>query len=406
MLSLFSIALVLSVALVFLVKPVAVHVGLLDKPNLRKRHDGAVPLIGGVVIYAALLVSVFFFDCWRTPEALGLMVLSFPVMLVGVADDRWGLSPTWRFLVEIPCCLLAVYLFGVRLDMLGGLLPNMSFTLGLMAVPLSVIGMVGVINALNMTDGVDGLAGGLSFLIFCALAVLTYSTNYQTCLQLLSIAACVLGFLIFNSRFFGRSRAAIFLGDGGTLFLGFAISWYLISLSQGPDAVITPVAALWIFAAPLFDTIAVMVRRVRRGQSPFHPDREHLHHIFLLAGFGVNRTVLIIIGIQSLYIAYAFASLYFSIPEWISFWLFLGVFGVYYWSMSHAWRLMKRLKSFREWAGFEDRRMESLHEPAGRRAGLDRRRAQKAFNGEDRRKVQSRRGEVDRRSLPYDVAEK
>ncbi len=391
------LAVALSVVLVLFLKPLAPAVGLVDAPCVRKRHDGAIPLIGGVVIYLTLVASTVVFDCWQARGGYGLVMLGLPILLVGAVDDRMGLSPRTRFAVEIGCALIAINYFGIQLNTLGELLPGRMVGVGMWAIPLTVLGLVGVVNAFNMTDGVDGLAGGLAFLIFSALALLAYRAHADVALQLLSFAAALFGFLLFNSRFFGRARAAIFMGDAGTLFLGFAIGWYLILLSQGNEAIMPPVAALWLFAVPLFDTVSVMTRRILRGQSPFHADREHLHHIFLLAGFGVNGSVLIILGFQLVFIFYVFASLHFGIPEWFSFALFLTVFSGYYWAMSHAWKVMKRIKQFREWAGFDDRRMAEHKNPNGRRSGEDRRVAQLAYEGPDRRKMLDRR-KKDRRT--------
>lgn len=385
-----AMAMTLSVVLVLFLKPLATTVGLIDAPCVRKRHDGVVPLIGGVVIYLTLAVSAVLFQFWQVNGGYGVLLLGLPLLSIGAIDDRVGLSARFRFAVEIFCVLAAIEWFGVRVDTLGGLLPGGEVTLGWLALPLTVFGLVGVINSFNMTDGVDGLAGGLAFLIFSALAVLAYRENVDVAMQLLSFAAALFGFLWFNSRFFGRPRAVIFMGDAGTIFLGFAIGWHLISLSQGAEAVITPVSALWLFAVPLFDTVSVMTRRILRGQSPFRADREHLHHIFLLAGFGVNGAVLIILGFQLVFILYVFASLHYGVPEWFSFALFLSVFAIYYWTMSHAWKVMKRVKQFREWAGFEDRRMAECKSPDGRRRGEDRRCVQMAFEGADRRKRERR----------------
>lgn len=385
------LALALTIVLVRLLMPIAPTIGLVDAPCIRKRHDGAIPLIGGLTIYLALAVTTLLFAHWSARSGSGLVMLGLPILLIGVLDDRNGLSPRARFAVEIVCCLAAAEYFGVRLLSLGELLPGIQFQLGALALPLTVVGLVGVMNAFNMTDGVDGLAGGLAFLIFSALAVLALKAESLVALQLSTVSAAVLGFLWFNSRFFGRSRAAIFMGDAGTLFIGFAMGWYLVLLSQGEKSIITPVSALWLFAVPLLDTVSVMIRRIRRGQSPFHADREHLHHIFLLAGFGVNGTVLVILGFQAIYIAIAFLLLHFRISDWIGFWLFIALFVLYYRVMSRAWKVMKRIKHFREWAGFEDRRGEDQQISLGRRSGADRRRAQLPFEGMDRRQYADRR---------------
>lgn len=378
-----------SALFVLLLKPVAPRVGLVDAPCVRKRHDGAIPLIGGLTIFLAIVLSALLSDQWAAKSGIWMLMLGFPILVIGMLDDRHNLSPRLRFLIEIACAVLAAVLFGICLDSLGALLPGQVLWLGWLAIPFTVIGMVGVINAFNMTDGVDGLAGGLAFLIFSALGFLAERVDSSVAFQLWTFSAAILGFLFFNSRFFGRAKAAIFMGDAGTLFIGFAIAWYLILLSQGPDAVMQPVTALWLFACPLLDTVSVMIRRIRRGQSPFSADREHLHHIFMLAGFGVNGTVLIILAFQLFFIVFGIAMMDLGTPEWISFATFLGVFVAYFWVMSHAWRVMKRIKQFREWAGFECRRRHNVAD--GRRTGIDRRKEQLAFSGVDRRQGVERR---------------
>ena len=376
----FAIAFALSVVLIRMLMPMAVHLGLVDAPCVRKRHKGAVPLIGGLAIYTALVPLCLGLAFWQVQHGIWLIALGLPLLVIGLADDRWEVSARTRFVVEIVCALVAAYYCDVRLHDIGHLLPSINGTpivggtLVLLSIPLTVVGMVGVINAINMTDGVDGLAGGLAALTFAALAFLTYGTNQPVALQLITLVAVLAGFLVFNSRFFGRQSAAIFMGDGGSIFIGFALAWYLIMLSQGPNAAFKPVDALWLMAMPLLDTMCIMLRRMRHGRSPFAADREHLHHILMLAGFGANRTVLIILAMHQVCILIAVSSVYYHAPEWVMFALFVVLAVAYYYVMSHAWQVMKRIKSFREWAGFEDRRAEGSV-ATGRAPGLDRRKA-------------------------------
>jgi UDP-GlcNAc:undecaprenyl-phosphate GlcNAc-1-phosphate transferase len=368
----FAAALVLSVCLIRALIPMAVPLGLVDAPCLRKRHKGVVPLIGGLAIYIALVPLALLFPFWQAHHGMWLLALGFPLLLIGLADDRWEISARKRLVVEVCCGLLAIVYGGVQLHDIGSLLPNVGGTLVLLSIPLTIVGMVGVINAVNMTDGVDGLAGGLATLTFGALAYLTYPTDVAVAQQLITFVAVLLGFLFFNSRFFGRKRAAIFLGDGGSIFIGFALAWYLISLSQGDSAVIKPVDALWLLAVPLIDTMTIMTRRIRHGRSPFSADREHLHHILMLSGFGANGTVLIILASHAFFILIGIASIHYQLTEWIAFVMFVALFLTYYAAMTHAWKVMKRVKHFREWAGFEDRRKEDRR-TAGRSSGSDRR---------------------------------
>lgn len=384
------VAFSLSVLLIGVFRPLADRLGMVDAPCLRKRHEGTIPVIGGLAIYSALLLFSFFYPFWSAYNGKWLITLGLPLLLIGMADDRWDLSASHRLVVEVCCSLFAVLYCGVRIDDIGQLWPGLGGSLVLLALPLTIVGMVGAINAMNMTDGVDGLAGGLAALTLTALAVMAYPRHSEIALQLLSMVAALVGFLVFNSRFFGRSRAAIFMGDGGSIFIGFAIVWYLVTLSQGRDAVITPVSALWLFAVPLVDTVTIMIRRVARGNSPFSADREHLHHILMLAGFGVNRTVLIILGLQSLCILIGIGSIYYRVPDWIVFWLFMAHFAAYFAMMHRAWRLMKRIKSFREWAGFADRRAESRG-VSGSHRHSDRRQGSVTFHYENRRTEKIRR---------------
>ena len=326
----------ITVVLILMLNPLAAVVGLLDQPSTRKQHAGAVPLVGGIAIYSALILCAIVAPAWHKAGGLGLLGLCFPILAVGVADDRWDVSFKGRMALEVLCCLAAAEWFGVRLEALGELWPGVQASLGWLGTPVTVFGMVGVMNAFNMVDGVDGLSGGLGLMVFGALALLAFPVNPDVALQLFCFAAALLGFLLFNSRFFGRSRAAVFMGDAGTMILGFAVSWYMIRLSQGEGSAITPVMALWLFAVPLLDTAAVSIRRVRRGCSPFRPDRGHLHHLFLAFGADVNRTVLAILALQATCIAYAFASQSLGVPEWFSFWLFMAVFGAYYAATARA----------------------------------------------------------------------
>ena len=162
MIEAFVIAFVLSIGFIRILIPAAVSVGFVDAPCLRKRHDGQIPLVGGLGIYATLLPLCLILPFWQARNGMWLIALGLPLLLTGLADDRWQLSARMRIFVEIGCSLAAIQYFGIRLEDIGHLLPQVGGTLVLLSVPLSVIGMVGVINAINMTDGVDGLAGGLS----------------------------------------------------------------------------------------------------------------------------------------------------------------------------------------------------------------------------------------------------
>ncbi len=346
LLQIFATSFAFSVCIICALRPLAVRIGLVDTPCKRKQHVGHIPLVGGLAIYAAVLAMGLIFPFWRAQHGGWLIGLGLALLLIGLADDKWQVSASIRFLVEIGCSLVAAVYCDVRLDDLGSLLPGVGGTLFWLAIPLTVVGAVGAINSFNMSDGVDGLAGGLATLTFGALAWLAYPSNTAVALQLTSLVGILLGFLVYNSRFFGRKRASIFMGDGGSILIGFALAWYLIRLSQGPGAVITPASALWLFALPLMDTMSIMSRRIARGQSPFAADREHLHHLLLATGLSVNATVLVKMSAQLVCILLGIASILLKVPTWIVFVLFVGLFAMYTVGMKRAWQVMRQSETF------------------------------------------------------------
>jgi UDP-GlcNAc:undecaprenyl-phosphate GlcNAc-1-phosphate transferase len=193
---------------------------------------------------------------------------------------------------------------------------------------------------------------------------------------LLTLGAAILGFLLFNRRLLGRQRASVFMGDAGSMFLGLALTWFAISLSQGEARALRPSAALWFLMVPIFDAVSMMLRRILKGRSPFAADREHLHHVFLLAGYTVNETVAIMVGFASLGVFAGLASIYYAIPELIVSGGFLLVGIGYFWLINHAWKVMRFLsRPICRRHGQNDRRLSSGASYTGqeRRSGLDRR---------------------------------
>ena len=214
-------------------------------------------------------------------------------------------------------------------------------TLGMFSVPLTVFAAVGVINAVNMSDGIDGLAGCVSLVALISLALVAYWGGAFERLPLLGMLIAVIGaFLCFNLRL---GRASVFMGDAGSMFLGFALAWFLIDFSQGDDRLLPPAVALWIFAVPLIDTVAMMLRRTLRGRSPFAADREHFHHVLLLAGFSPKITLVIILTVSAACAAAGMAAWYLGVPEAVLFYAFLILFALYFWLIMRAWKVKRFL---------------------------------------------------------------
>lgn len=334
-----------SVFLLFLLKPVAVHIGLLDTPNHRKHHDGAIPLIGGIAIFIAITLAMLSLNIPLT-EYRGFFAAALILMIVGVLDDLHELSTTARFIAQITAALIMALGSGIELFNLGHLLfADSLLSLGWLALPFTVFATVGVINALNMIDGIDGLAGSVSLVSVISLGIITYTAGDMHSTTILGIiAAALVGFLLFNLRP-GNRQALVFLGDAGSMLLGFVLVWFFIKFSQNANRYFAPVTALWLFAVPLLDTITTMIRRIKKGQSPFAPDRGHFHHLLQKAGYTPKQTVLIIQLFAIVTAGIGLTGHFYQIAESTLFDLFLVLFFLYLYINMHAWKTMRMLKN-------------------------------------------------------------
>jgi len=339
-----AVAFIVTVSLLLVLRPVAFRLNLLDKPDERKHHEGAVPLIGGLSIFIALSLSVLTLDeslFSLKPFFAGAILL----VVVGVLDDLHELSSRSRFIVQIIAALIMIYWGDViLLDM--GMLLSSSFTvsLGILAVPITVFSAIGVVNALNMIDGVDGLAGSILLITVSALAYLAFAIGDMSSVHFLGlVAASIVAFLLFNWRHSGDKKALVFMGDAGSLFLGFLLAWFLIKLSQGEARAMSPVTALWIFAFPLIDTITMMYRRIRKGKSPFDADREHFHHLLQMIGFSRSMVVVFISFVSIICAGFGLLAVHYQISESLQFYLFLLMFLGYLWMIARAWKVKRFL---------------------------------------------------------------
>lgn len=376
------VALLATVLLIGLLRPLAVRVGLVDVPNERKSHGTPTPLVGGLAIFSGLVIG--FFLCRDGPaipsdaEIYSFFGAGLLLVTVGVIDDFLELSPLVKFIAQIFAALLMIFGAGVVLTDLGALTPDGSLLqLGVLAVPFTVFATLGIINALNMCDGLDGLSGSLTLTSLSGLILAAYLWGSAVDLALLpSLGMAIIGFLLFNRRLLGRQRAYVFMGDAGSMFLGLALTWYAISLSQGEERALPPSAALWFLMVPIFDAVSMMLRRILRGRSPFAADREHLHHVFLLAGYTVNETVAIMVGVASLGVFVGLASIHYVVPDFIVAGGFLLAGIGYFWLINHAWKVMRFLsRSICRRRGQSDRRQSSgtIYTGPERRSGVNRR---------------------------------
>ena len=333
--------------LIMLLIPLAGKTKLMDHPSRRTIHDSATPIIGGLAIFITLVI-VFF---WTVPADRFIQAGFLPalgagsllMLVIGMADDRQELSATLRFLVQIGACLLMVLYADVRLDDFGRLLSDEVLGLGWFAVPITIFSALGVINAYNMIDGLDGLAGSIFVVAAAGMALFAAQAGQIEVLWTLLISiSAVLGFMLLNARLPWNHRARVFLGDGGSLLLGFILAWCFISLGSDHNAAgaraFMPMTAVWLLAVPLLDTTTLMWRRWRSGRSAIAADQNHLHHAFLRAGYSVGQTWLIItlaaLVLGAVGVLFELA----GIPDYIGFWIFMAVAITYSSYMKKSWQ--------------------------------------------------------------------
>ncbi|MEO7067523.1 MAG: undecaprenyl/decaprenyl-phosphate alpha-N-acetylglucosaminyl 1-phosphate transferase [Rhodanobacter sp.] len=275
--------------------PLAVRVGLVDRPNKRKLHVGNIPLIGGLAAFIGVLVGAFYYEQF-VPFTYVLLATAAAITVLGAIDDRFDLSVSIRLLVQTIAVLAVIASTGIYIHTLGHLFGR-DVTLGWAGIPLTVIAVIGLLNAFNMMDGIDGLAGSLTLVSIAAIFLFTGRTSLPGAMVLIGLlGAALLPYLACNVGFMGRK---IFLGDAGSMLIGYVLAWTLIRLSQEPGTHLSPVDVLWCVALPALDTIAVMYRRLRQGKSPFKPDRGHIHHILMGMGLSQRATLVALIALAA-----------------------------------------------------------------------------------------------------------
>lgn len=292
---------------------VARVVNLLDVPDVRKQHKSPTPLVGGIGIFVSFFAvsTIFAFDQTNWSLVLWLTV----VLAVGIWDDLSDLSYKTRLFVHL-LVVVGIWLTdGQAVFSIGAIVDPESMvsfsTVG--AVLFTAVAVTGAVNAVNMIDGVDGLLGSLMFISFVSLLLMPFvfdgdKPNSFSALEPIHITVLlggISGFLVLNSRFLYHSVAKIYTGDSGSTVLGFLLVYILIDFTQGENALFSPVVAGWIVGVPLLDASAVILSRMLKRETPVKAGRDHLHHILLDKGFGVNQTVLVLAAAQVAMIIFA-----------------------------------------------------------------------------------------------------
>lgn len=291
----FAMAFLVALEITPLVRRWARRRGKLDFPDARKLHATPVPRLGGVGIYLAVLLWLVFFS-GGGKLAAGLLVGTTVLFGTGLIDDLFGLKASQKFLGQIIAALATIELSGLRLFHLGDLFGTGDLVLTQpLATLFTVFAIVGLSNAMNMMDGLDGLAGGIGAVACLTFAILGLeSGNHFAALGSITLLGALLGFLRYN-----HAPARIYLGDCGSLLLGFLLGFLAVDLTQQEAAGIGSMVPVVILALPVFDALRVMAVRLIRRQNPFAPDRRHLHHLLLDLGLEPSRAVLVLYGLAA-----------------------------------------------------------------------------------------------------------
>ncbi|MEE9906162.1 MraY family glycosyltransferase [Chlorobium sp.] len=317
-------ALVVSFAVILLLRVQAEKLGLIDMPDgVRKIHTVAKPLVGGLGMVAGVIASMLVF--LPVSEYAGLLPAILIIATVGFFDDRHDVSFKIRFAVQALATILVMHFSGAVLHSFGNILGFGPLLTGPFAYAITIFCVIGVINAMNMIDGLDGLAGSISLIAFSAFGILAW-LNGQTALVLTSVAfvGALAAFLRFN-----WFPSKLFMGDAGSMTLGFSLAFFAIQTTQG-DTVVSPAAALLVLALPVSDTIVVMIKRMIQGKSPFYADKTHFHHVLKAMGLDHRKAVIIMATATAASSGIAIVGTMLQLPDALLFTIYLFCFAAYF----------------------------------------------------------------------------
>lgn len=321
---------------------IAQNKNIVDNPDARKLQRIPIPVLGGISVVFGILVGAVGFNLYgEFNDMLPILVATTIIMVVGMIDDIIDLSPRTRFVAEILLVIALIYTTNNHINDFKGLwglemIPNWA------SIPLTVFACVGIINAVNLIDGVDGYSSG-----YCVVACTLFGVMFYQIgdINMTALAAMVVGALIpfFFHNVFGK-YSKMFIGDSGTLAMGVILSSFVATLlsSSTDTSAIDPNLGmipftLAVMCVPVFDTLRVMSARIARKQSPFYPDKTHLHHLFIDLGFSHIGTTFAIISINLLVVALWFISYKLGASVDIQLYIVIGlgilITFVFYWLM-------------------------------------------------------------------------
>jgi len=325
----FFISIAISLLITPLIRLVAKKLNILDLPSERKAHKKPTPLLGGIPIFIAFNLTIFlgilfnfeYLEKFYTSKWISIFIAQLIILGIGIYDDIKKTKPWIKFLFQILAGSLLI-VFGFGINLITNPFTGNSVNLGFLSIAITILWVVGITNALNLIDGLDGLATGTSFIACITIFGIAYIyQNIGVAVISLILAGSVLGFLRYNFY-----PAKIFLGDSGSLLLGFLLAVLSLQGSHKGAVMVAILAPILALGLPIMDTLLTMIRRflkpinpvnyqnengklknlLSKGFSIFEADKDHIHHRLLKIGFSQKKAVLILYGICVVLCALAF----------------------------------------------------------------------------------------------------
>ncbi|MGI6766524.1 MAG: MraY family glycosyltransferase [Lentihominibacter sp.] len=275
---------------------IAPKIGAMDIPKDNRRvHNKPMPRFGGISMYIGIMAALAVFAV-GDKEIAAVMVGCTLIYIMGVIDDLKNTRPVFKMAGQVLCATVT-FAMGLRIEFITNYFGEGNMMFGMAACYIiTIIWLVGITNALNLIDGLDGLAAGISVISALCIAYVSYiHGEYITTIGMMIVAGAAIGFLPFNYH-----PAKIFMGDGGSQLLGFAIAALSIIGTVKSATVVVVVIPALVLGLPILDTAMAIIRRTRRGQSIVMADKEHLHHRIIKAGFGQRRAVMLMYSVSGI----------------------------------------------------------------------------------------------------------
>ena len=298
----FAVALIVALLITPAVILLAQKTGAMDAPNARKVHKKPIPRIGGLAIYSGFMAAIIFvalkfgLDGEQFQETVGLVVSGSLIVALGLLDDYKNLPAKLKLLGQIGAAAVLVLVFNVRIEFMTDPFGDYLY-LDNLAIPATMFWLVGLTNTVNLIDGLDGLAAGVASIASFTIMLIALEQNFILVAVLTAaLAGAAVGFLKYNFN-----PAEIFMGDTGSMFLGFMLAGISVTGAVKSVATIALVVPVFALGLPILDTTFAIVRRIRGGVPIFKPDKGHLHHRLLSVGFTQRQAVLLMYVISALF---------------------------------------------------------------------------------------------------------